>query len=305
MRFILAGGTGYVGSRLTTYLMAKGHEVITAGRNKPDLLQMGHIHWDLANAEVPPPPLPRADCIINTVGQAHSRSGGPDKYNAANVVFVERLAAAASAAGIPHLIHISSIHAVARRSPAVLTEATPCAPDTLYGQSKLEGELRLKHRCTQDKLIYTIIRPPAIIGPGAKHALTPLMHLIGKGLPLPFAGIPNKRSYIGINSLCSLLLNCALTERSANQTFHVADYPSVSTGELVSYLAALLGKPSRLFRVPSPCWSVLEQIAPIEQRFGAIWESLKVSTEYAETTLDKWKPGLLNQAILDLDVRHN
>jgi UDP-glucose 4-epimerase len=43
----------------------------------------------------------------------------------------------------------------------------------------------------------TVIRPPLIYGPGVLGNFRPLVAAIGRGIPLPFGLIRNRRAFLG------------------------------------------------------------------------------------------------------------
>ena len=50
-----------------------------------------------------------------------------------------------------------------------------------------------------------ILRPPLVYGPGVKANFRALLRLVASGLPLPFAGIDNRRSLIFLDNLVDLV----------------------------------------------------------------------------------------------------
>src|SRR5438093_165774 len=83
---------------------------------------------------------------------------------------------------------------------------------------------------------------------GAAH----LPRLVDSGLPLPLAGISNRRSLVCLGNLTSAIEACLAHPAAARETFFVADETAVSTPELARALAAALGRPARLFPFPAP-----------------------------------------------------
>ena len=86
-----------------------------------------------------------------------------------------------------------------------------------------------------------IIRPPLVYGPGVKGNLERLLNYLDKRALLPIGWIKNKRSLVSEN-LNSLILECIINQRAANQTFLVSDGEDLSTSELAIKLSQALGK---------------------------------------------------------------
>lgn len=104
----------------------------------------------------------------------------------------------------------------------------------------------------ETSLEVVIVRPPLVYGPGVKGNLARLLGWIGRGIPLPLAEIRNARSLIGIDNFTSALQTCLVHPAAAGRTYLVSDGEDVSTPELVRRLGRHLGKPARLFALPTP-----------------------------------------------------
>lgn len=136
MKILVLGATGMLGSRLLPYLLAQGHEVLSASR--------GHAHGiqidlqDQANTltvvrSIGP------DLVINLVGMTDVErcESHPKEAWQANVRSAENIANASIAMGA-HLVHVSTDQ-VYDSAPACL-EASAC-PGNHYAMTKYAGEL--------------------------------------------------------------------------------------------------------------------------------------------------------------------
>ena len=83
-----------------------------------------------------------------------------------------------------------------------------------------------------------------------------LIKLIMKGLPLPFAGLRNERSLIGVRNLASFLVQVALSTKSSGQDFLVADDERLGLDEFARTIGRLNNKPNIVFSVPS--WGIIQ-----------------------------------------------
>jgi uncharacterized protein len=76
MRFLIAGASGFLGSRLHRSLVAAGHDVTGLVRRAPG---PGQAHWDPYAADLDPDLVEKADVVVNlagspTLGNPHSRT---------------------------------------------------------------------------------------------------------------------------------------------------------------------------------------------------------------------------------------
>jgi len=76
-----------------------------------------------------------------------------------------------------------------------------------------------------------------------------MMRVVKRGIPLPFGSIHNKRSFVYVGNLVSLILLCVDHPAAANQVFLVSDGSDLSTTELLRGCAVALGVKARLLPV--------------------------------------------------------
>jgi len=105
-----------------------------------------------------------------------------------------------------------------------------------------------------------VLRPPLVYGPGGKANFLRLVRAMAIGLPLPFAGISNRRSLIGIDNLCDAIERCLRSDAGDGGCFPVDDGVAVSTPALCGELGVALGRPARLYTIPVP---LLELLRPM------------------------------------------
>ena len=186
----VTGGTGFVGGHLLRLAREQGFEVraLTRGWRPP---QDG-IHW-VEGALDRPESLAAlcdgADAIVHVAGliNAATRAG----FEAVNVGGTLAMIDAARGAGVRRFVHISSL---AAREPDLSD----------YGWSKAKAERVV----AASGLDWTILRPPAIYGPGDPETFE-LFKMARRGLvALPPKG---RFSILHVEDLCRLIL--ALVDR--------------------------------------------------------------------------------------------
>lgn len=120
-----------------------------------------------------------------------------------------------------------------------------------YGISRLEAEQDLRVIAAETGIGVLILRPVLVYGLWAKASFLNMIYWLYKGGPLPFWAIHRKRSMVALNNLVDLIVTCIDHPTAANQTFLVSDGANLSTTELLSKVAVVLGTPARLLPVPS------------------------------------------------------
>jgi UDP-glucose 4-epimerase len=103
----------------------------------------------------------------------------------------------------------------------------------------------------QRELVATCLRPPLVYGPDAEGRFGQMLRWCARGLPLPFGGIDNQRSYLAVENLADAVRLCLAQRENAAGVFHLADEGTLSTPELLRLIGTGLDKPARLYAVPA------------------------------------------------------
>ncbi len=200
--------------------------------------------------EIPETLLEDIDCIVNLASCLNDHEAAIEAVNVAAAV---KLFAKAQTKGVRHFIQMSSakVHGEASYNTA-FTEDSPCKPATPYAASKFKAEMCMKNLANADsnQTCLTIIRPPLVYGPGAKGNIEKLVKWLAKGLPMPFASVKNKRSFIYIENLCDALITCIKKPELSSRTFLVSDCHDISTCELIQFIS--IGTGNRPILMPFP-----------------------------------------------------
>ncbi|WP_213981779.1 NAD(P)H-binding protein [Sphingomonas sp. dw_22] len=228
----ITGGTGFVGSRLIALAAEAGHQIRALTRREQ--AEREHITWirgDLENAAALAELAQGTDAVIHVAGVVNA----PDRAGFArgNIDGTRNMLAAAEDAGVKRFVHVSSL---AAREPDM----------SAYGWSKAEGDALVQ----ASLLDWTIVRPPAIYGPGDMEMLE-LFRLAKKGLALLPPG--GHVSVIEVGDLGRLLLALAVTdncERILDADDGVAG--GWSHKEFARAIGAAVGKRVAAFALPRP-----------------------------------------------------
>ncbi|MET0361383.1 MAG: NAD-dependent epimerase/dehydratase family protein, partial [Sphingobium sp.] len=200
----LTGATGFLGGAVLEYLLAGGHDVrALTRRSQPDRSGVEWIAGDLADEYALATLVAGADAVIHVAGAINV----PNRmaFHAANAEGTRLLVRAAQDAGAARFVLVSSLSA---REPGLSD----------YGWSKREGEGMVE----ASALDWTIVRPPAIYGPGDREMLE-MFRMAARGVVmLPPAG---RLSVIHADDLARLLVVLA-ADRSGvttGRTYEVDD----------------------------------------------------------------------------------
>jgi nucleoside-diphosphate-sugar epimerase len=222
----------------------------------------------------------------------HDPSADPlADFRRVNVLGTETLARSAARSGVRRLVFVSSIKAMGERTLTgqSFEENDQAEPVDPYGISKWEAEQALARIGRETGLEIVILRPPLVYGPGVRANFLGLMKLASLGLPLPLAGLDNRRSLVYVHNLCDAIVRCTLDPRAANQLFLVADDEPLSTPELIRALAPSLAAKPRLLAVPPAVLQVAAKLTGQSAVFARLSESLVIDSSKIRAHLD-WTP---------------
>jgi nucleoside-diphosphate-sugar epimerase len=159
--------------------------------------------------------------------------------------------------------YVSSSGAVCSHSESLITDHTPCHPDSAYGRSKLAAEQLVLGLLNQPKRSWTIIRPALVYGPDNPGNMARLFWLIRTGLPLPLGSIHNRRSFVFVDNLVDALIHCLDHPGAERQILSVNDGEIVSTCELLRLMARASGRRVRIFKLPIALLRILARLGDL------------------------------------------
>ena len=177
------------------------------------------------------------------------------------------------------------------------------APNDPYGVSKLEAEEGLRRLLHGTGTGLVIVRPVLVYGPGVKANFLTMMRWVHRGVPLPFANVPNKRSLVALDNLVDLILACCVHPAALEQTFFAADGEDLSTTELLRRMGAALNRRARLFPVPIGALRGAASLLGRRDLAQRLFGSLQVDISHARDVLG-WAPPVSVDAALRNTARH-
>jgi nucleoside-diphosphate-sugar epimerase len=214
------------------------------------------------------------------------------------------LVSAAANAGVRRIVQMSSVRAMGDATPPGIPFrcTDPPVPRDAYGRSKLAIERALQIAARQIGLEVVILRPPLVYGPGVKANFRALLRLAASGLPLPLAGIDNRRSLIFLDNLVDLTARVCTDHRAAGRVLLARDTVDWSTPELIRVLAEGLGRTARLFTAPKGAFGALRVLPGLGPVVNRLTLSLQVDDEATRALLD-WLPPVSSEIGLAATAR--
>ena len=295
-KVLVTGANGFIGRNLCATLKEKGYFIVGAVRNNvrdvsgvDEYIQVGDINettdWQQALVGV--------DTVIHLAARVHIMNDPADEpvevFRKVNVLGTERLARMAAKAGVRRFIFISSVKVNGEGFQGAYTEKDVPAPQDAYAVSKLEAESILKKIANETGLQVVVLRLPLVYGPRVKANFRNLIKLASSGLPLPFSGINNKRSFLYLGNLVDAILICISHPLAAGETFLVSDGQDVSTPDLIKMIARAMNKKAVLFSLYPGVLKALCKIIGKTEELEKLTGSLLVDSSKIRNLLG-WKP---------------
>jgi len=295
-KILITGANGFIGCYLCAFLKGKGYFVRAAVRNNvrdasgaDEYIQVGDIDestdWQQALAGV--------DAVIHLAARVHIMHETAiypiESFRKVNVQGTEYLARMAAKAGVKRFIFISSVKVNGEGASRSYTEKDIPGPQDVYGVSKREAEDSLACIAAEMGFETVILRLPLVYGLGVKANFKNLIKLASFGLPLPFKGINNRRSFLYCGNLVDAISTCIAHPLAAGETFLVSDGQDVATPDLIKMIACAMNKKVILFSLHPGIVKALCKIVGKAEELEKLTGSLVVDSSKIRNLLG-WKP---------------
>lgn len=308
-RVVVTGAGGFIGRAVMRALAARDFAVRGLVRDSAPACGGVEVRaiGDLTkmNAHALAEMLRDADTVVHLAARVHAPAhvDAQAMYRTMNVELTERLARAAAASGIAHFVFASSIKVNGEATPPgrPFRETDTPQPQDAYARSKWAAEQVLAQVAAATGLRVTALRLPLTYGPEAKANFAALARAIRRGIPLPLAGIDNRRSLLGVGNLADALAMVLTDVDTGAQgrctPWLLADGSAVSTPALARAIGVAVGVPARLFTLPP---SLLQGVAAAlgrEATLARLTESLEVDDRAFRACFGWTPPFTLQQGL--------
>jgi nucleoside-diphosphate-sugar epimerase len=286
----VTGATGFVGSHLVHRLAREGWSVRILARRMPQAALVPDaiidvVIGDLGDARALRRLVRGADAVIHVAGIVKARHRAD--FQVANVEGTRLvLAAVSEAAPMARFIHISSL---AAREPHL----------SPYAASKRAAEDLAA--AASERQPVTIIRPPAVYGPGDLEIL-PMFRAAARGI-CPYPRVPGMRlSMIEVTDLAAVVAGAAATGGLPELRYEVDDGKPGGYGwnDIAEALGQALGRKVKPVPVPRHGVTAVAALAQFRQSLGGEIRALSLS-KVPELLHPDWVvrgPSLWDQLVL-------
>lgn len=231
----LIGGGGFLGRYVAQELLAAGARLRIAQRDPREALYLkplgglGQTQFVAADVRKPDSvarAIQGADAVVNLVGVLKG------DFQAMHVDGARTIAKAASAAGVPTLVHISAIGADPQSQSA-------------YGRSKGEGEAAVRGAFPGA----TILRPSIIFG-REDQFVNRFAGMIASMPVVPVLRAPAKFQPVYVADVAQAVVKALADENAQGRTFELGGPDILSMGELIRWIAGAIGRGPSIVEIP-------------------------------------------------------
>ncbi len=279
-RIAVTGASGNLGTALLRRLTAPGSGVAEvrglARRRPPQSAPYDGVRWHLADLGEPASEAEVAEFVDGADAVVHlawaiQPGRRPDELHQVNVEGTSRVVRAAAAAGVAHVVHLSSVGAYAPGAVGQrVTEDWPTTgiPSAQYSRDKSETERIVREVARRHpEMTLTVVRPTLVLQPDAgsaiaRYFLGPLLFgaarlmpgSVAKQLPLPLPAV--SVAFVHADDVADALVR--ILDRRAPGPFNLAAEPLMDAPGIARALGTR--------RVPVPALAVR---AAVQAAFAA------------------------------------
>ncbi len=248
-KVLLTGASGFVGSRVRDRLRDQGVDCVTLRRGSSPKSEEGRAvtaDYDDIEALEAVFDQERPDVVLHVAGVTKGRTY--EEFRRGNVMPTENLIAVAERVrpGLQRFVYVSSLVAYGPSTPTrPHQESDPREPIEFYGQSKLEAEQVVE----RSQLPWTILRPPAIYGPGDVDHFQ-LFRLAARGLN-PFYGNRKRcMSMIYVDDFVRGIEEAVVSDATVGKGYFVLTEDQVTWEELQAAIVETVGRKTLTIDLP-------------------------------------------------------
>jgi nucleoside-diphosphate-sugar epimerase len=300
MKYIITGGTGYLGSEIVNYLLKKNHEVLNLDILKLDIKNSNYDYKkiDISNKFQLENSITSADVLIHNVAKVPLIKNKSEFENT-NILGTRNVLDIALKKKIKKVVYISSsaVYGVLGTSP--INENQQRCPAERYGETKKIGEdLCLEFR--EKGLNTSIIRPRTIMGGKRLGIFSMLFWWIENNKKIPTINNGNNLyQFVDINDLIEAIYLTSLYEKS--EDFNIGSEKYYSIRENIEHLISYTKSSAKITNIDNNYifkfgyYLSKFNIIPLhEYHFKAYGKEIYFDTSKAKKLL-KWSPKVSNK----------
>jgi len=249
MNITIIGGSGFVGTCLTTRLLAGGHIVKIADKNDSKKYAHLRVFADVREPDTLEKALAASDIVINLADEHRDDVTPKSLYDDVSVTGAENVCDICTRLGIKKIVFTSSV-AVYGFAPLGTDETGKINYFNDYGRTKWLAEEKYRQwLVSSSENSLTIIRPTVIFGEQNRGNVYNLLKQIASGKFLMVGNGKNVKSMAYVENVAAFI-EYNLNNGSGEHLYNYIDKPDFNMNTLVTEVNQILGKSKKLFHWP-------------------------------------------------------
>lgn len=256
-RWLVTGSSGFLGTEILRQSVAQKRPVLAAARRAPSVDSTGIVTAVAADVTDPTPwekLCAGMTTVIHAAGLAHQfgrTSANAESFQRVNVDGTANVLRGAAKAGVPHVVHVSSVSVYGGGSPA-RDESSPCLARDPYGASKRQAEDVAREIAAESGMCLTILRLATLYGDEDPGNIGRLMRAIDRRRFVWIGTGANSKSLIHRTDAARACLLAAQVTAATGCSIYNVTAPPVPVRRIVECLATGLGRPLPRWYIPAP-----------------------------------------------------
>jgi nucleoside-diphosphate-sugar epimerase len=223
MKFLITGGSGFLGINLTRYLLKKGHTVVSLDKETfdyPEKNKINAVLGDIRDVSMVDKCMEGIDVVVHAAAALPLYS--KEEIFSTDVTGTKNILKSAFAHKVERVIHISStaVYGIPDHHPLIETDKLVGVGP--YGEAKILAEKAcLEYR--EKGMCVPIIRPKSFVGPERLGVFALFYDWAKDGRSFPMIGNGlNRYQLLDVEDVCEAIYLCATKDRSiVNDTFNI------------------------------------------------------------------------------------
>lgn len=268
MKVLILGASGFIGTRLTNHLFARGDEV-TAVDIVPPRERLPNVKYVQADVrQVLPESLGEGIDVIFNLAAVHRTPGHrASEYYETNILGACQATRLADRCHVNTIVFTSSI-SVYGPCEQRITEESELRPVSDYGRSKMMAEvIHREWRSSTDGRRLVIVRPGVVFGPGERGNYTHLAHALRRGLFVYPGRSDTVKSGGHVDELLRTI-DFALSHPADEVLYNFAFPNESTTRDIVAAFCSVAGVSSRAATAPLPILMFAAGVFEAAAKFG-------------------------------------
>jgi len=253
MKYLVTGGSGFLGINLVRHLLSHGDSVVTLDLllfSYPEVHKIEAILGDITDEAIVRKAMQGIDIVVHTAAALPLYS--KEEIYKTDVEGTKNLLRIAKEVGVKRFIHISStaVYGIPDHHP--LFEDDALVGVGPYGEAKISAE-ELCRLYRKEGMCVSIIRPKSFVGPERLGVFALFYDWAYDGRNFPMIGSGNNRyQLLDVEDLCSAIYLCATKEKElVNDTFNIGAREFTTMKEDYQAVLDRAGKGKRIIGFPA------------------------------------------------------